>query len=212
MLRRASRTQALECVCGGRWTEGRILRGRRGGGMGHGLGVGTCMTHSVTRSQPAWTGLHCLQPRNDSKMPKPLSGSMCVVGWRGRGPRCQKAHSDHAYLQPSVYRTKRKPSGRAGCRGFPNSAHGPPSSSSPEMGHFLTSKSCLFHHLDRSSIIPLAGGPPSRLTCVVATSPLPDHSPPGMLFSSTFSTHISTRLPCTDTLQWLPRAFRSRAW
>lgn len=58
--------------------------------MGQGLGVGTCMTHSETRSQPAWTGLHGLQPRNDSKMPKPLSGSMCVVGCRGGAPRCQK--------------------------------------------------------------------------------------------------------------------------
>lgn len=133
-------------------------------------------------------------------------------GVQRRGATVSKARSDHAYLQPSVYRTKRKPTGRARCRGFPNSGHRPPSSSSPETGHFLTSKSCLFHHLDRSSIIPLAGGPPSHMTCVVATGPLLDYSPPGMLFSSTFSTHISTRLPCTDTLQWLPRAFRSRAW
>ena len=89
------------------------------GRTGQGLEVGRRTTHSVT-NQPAWTGLQAFSQGMTLK----CSGhcqEVCASGGGGEaGATCQKAQSDHAYRQASVYRTKGKPSGGAGCRGFPS--------------------------------------------------------------------------------------------
>ena len=79
---------------------------------------------------------------------------------------CQKAQSDHACLQASIFRIKGQPSGEAGCRGFPSPVHRSPCSSSPETGRFLTLESPCF-----TISSPLAGGPRSHLICLGVTSP-----------------------------------------
>ena len=89
------------------------------GRTGQGLEVGRRTTHSVT-NQPAWTGLQAFSQGMTLK----CSGhcqEVCASGGGGEaGATCQKAQSDHAYRQASIYRTKGKPSGGAGCRGFPS--------------------------------------------------------------------------------------------
>lgn len=57
---------------------------RRGGKVGHWQrpGGGRCMTHSVTRSEPARTDLHCFQPRLTPKY-RILTSPQDGLGGRG---------------------------------------------------------------------------------------------------------------------------------
>lgn len=69
---------------------------RKDRGMGEAWRKEEKLRHTeVTRSESAWMGLHCLQPRNE------FLGSI----WLGLGG---DVHSHHAYHWASVYGTKRK--------------------------------------------------------------------------------------------------------
>lgn len=54
------------------------MDGRNGRDMGKALETGTCTTHSSDKSEPVWMGLHCLHPRNDSKMLQQFPGGVCA--------------------------------------------------------------------------------------------------------------------------------------
>nr|KAF6330225.1 hypothetical protein mMyoMyo1_012228 [Myotis myotis] len=129
-------------------------------------------------------GLHCLQPRSDSRTLTQSLGRMCAG--RGGGPLA------HDYHWASVYRTKRNLWGWVE-RGVPQ----------PRTTWFVQPRNMTFPHLQVLPISPFYH-PSARWATVTSdlscgNQPLPDHSPPALLLSGTFSTHICTGLPTSDS-------------
>ena len=126
-----------------------------------------------------------------------------MIGGRG-GEECVKGPLQPCLSVASLQKEEKLGLG-LGVEGlWPNSVHGPPSSSSPEMGHFLISKSCVFHQLNSSSIT----NPPTPARRATIMSDLPRASLITLL-QPCCSTH-GPLVP--EAIQWLPRAFRYRAW